>query len=1143
MGSQQRPLTVQSASAGSGKTFKLTLTYILDLLSEANEDGKDARRLRREEELGAALSGILAVTFTNKATDEMKTRIVTKLHALSTFVADGKGGYIDPATGSAPDYLKEICDATGADAAQVRHLAAMALSRLLFRYSDFNVSTIDSFFQSILRTFAFEADMNDSYELELDSVRLAREGVDTMLESTYSGTPGKIEDVSTRTLKRLMSDRLGGNDFENPFLRKESKGFRKSFYISLVDNIVNLEKEAFKSKRERIDEYFAEHRDDFGKIYRDIDRQITGKLTALYKAAGEKAEILTRSFESHGMDVAADGAQHLAGRIALCHEGAIPTRKVKMEPTSGVLGSKQLKKIKAVPAALQEAFEEWGTALAAWRDYLEGSEMKLWRIYRELLLLMPMMLQVSDEIAEMNKRNNVMPLADTNTLLKRVIGDKKEVVPFIYERVGSRIRHYLIDEFQDTSRMQWDNFKPLVSESLGWGHGNLIIGDAKQSIYRWRDADSTILTQDVPEEFGDRMTALGSDPADNTNWRSAETVVRFNNDFFKRTAERLRDEAPDIAKIYSNVEQASKKMPGLGYVQVTVIGSQKDRSSYISDDSDDMPKQVREIGETITSLIKRGYKPKEIAVLTRKRKEGTLVVEALNAWNSSHPGEKVDFVSDESLLISNSRSVGTIISIFRDIVRGDYLNAPATKETEGTGEDKKYIDPHRFMSRAIYLRSRDSDASTEEILKRAIEEGDGPVNELRDMLMCQKSEALPALTEAITERFISEDLRCREAAYIAAFQDAVLSYCDNNSSDMASFLEWWERVSGSLSITPPADSDAVSIMTYHKSKGLEFDCVLLPYFNEKTEPTEGDWRWVKPSEKLPGHDVLPPFVPIKLSKNLEGTPHEGLWKQECEATCIDALNTAYVAMTRASKELYIYAVVKGKGKSISGELSDYLKSTHGDRMTKDADENEVYHIGKPLTEEEIKNSRKNDEGSGVPENIGGYPVYTGSTNINCTFGDKPARIFRNEEERRLGTALHAVMEGMRTEDDLDRSLRKAMSRGILTRDESGYFRTLIKEGLDFLRACGYNWFGDGLQAINEREIVYDDGNRTVRPDRIVVDKEGYATVIDYKFGAETHTGYRKQVKRYMDYLRETEVYRSVRGYIWYVRLRHIDQVE
>lgn len=882
----QPPLTLQRASAGSGKTYTLTRTYIRFLISTMPE-GQGTTRLRNPPEIADAPSRILAITFTNKATSEMKQRIVSALAAL----ADWKPG--EPK----PDYLDDFAKEFHVEPQRIADLCGKALYALLNDYADFKVSTIDSFFQTILRTFAYETHLNDNYALELDAEYINREAVGTVLDDIdSSGLTG----AGAFWLEVLMKEA----DWKwNVFNGNPAK---YSVLKNVLDALKELEREEFKEIRDELDLYFngdsKGHRPhDLRELYLALQDHFEKPLEERTAALVAAATAFRKALGDEWDEVAPKLQASLPSRISKSMDGN-HSWKCSNPQKAGLVGSKVPKGEKAdLEARYMDVLRKFYKAKEEYDEIAKSPGNALWDLYKPLIPMLGLIQESRAYIADFMGSSNTIQLSETNSILQTVIG--KDDAPFVYERIGGRLDHMLVDEFQDTSRLQWSNLEPLLAQPLSRGQESLLIGDAKQSIYRFRNADPSIISQSVPSTFP--HVSRGDSREENTNYRSDSRIVRFNNFLFKELSARLGNDLPEL---YSNTVQALPKpkdgvgKPERGLVQVISIPTEEQYSKEEQSGDDEFTHPYyRMFGPMVSQLLERGHRQRDIAFLVRTKAQGNNIIASLIAYNQTLPPDapQIDFISEESLTVGSSAAVGTVVNCLTTLATGS--SAPDADEKGHTHWHKVRADLAFFISSHPGLDPADQ---IEEFLSST---------ENRDVLGKKVAEmqttVLPALVETLIKAFVPEGARMMEAPYLAAFQDLVLDWCSNFSADIASFLEWWELKGREKSISAPEDAEGVTVMTVHKAKGLEFPVVIIPEMDWKIDyTTQQSWKWVRPAiapEDLPAGAELPPRLPVKLESKLKGTPHENDYLREKQSLAMDNLNATYVAFTRPVSELYV----------------------------------------------------------------------------------------------------------------------------------------------------------------------------------------------------------------------------------------------
>ena len=750
------------------------------------------------------------------------------------------------------------------------------------------------------------------------------------------------------------------------------------------------------------------------------------------------------------------------------------------------------------------------------------------------------------EVHEQNNIHNRFLLSDTNALLHRLIheGDAS----FIYEKIGTTIDRVMIDEFQDTSRLQWENFHLLLEECLAQKDGSLIVGDIKQSIYRWRGGDWKILAG-LEEDPAFRVKTIQLE----TNWRSEARIISFNNNLFE-TACRILDErmaeekdgndtnaAAPLVNAYSDVSQLCNKKEENGYVRLSFIQDSKDLPY-----SDTLLQQMT---EEVERLIQTGININDIAILVRKKK----VIPEIADYFDKHTPYRI--VSDEAFRLDASLAICMMIDGLR------YLADP---------------EDHIACARLAV-------AYQKEILHRETDLNTILLNRVEDFLpeafISQISTwRLMPLYELLEKLFLLFELKeiQEQDAYLCAFYDAVTEYLQNQSSELTAFLTYWDETMCSRTI-PSGEMSGIKIMSIHKSKGLEFHTVLIPYCDWKMEnETNNHLVWCPVPER---YENLEPFnqlclTPVNFSKNMNDSIYQDSYQEERLQLWVDNLNLLYVAFTRACKNLIVWAKSDTKG-TVAELLQEALGqmaapkmnlqtitvelSAENLQMEEQADTDEQADV--PNTEIEVyeygvimpSGSRKKDSatsGNKLSQTSEDLPIYIESleTNIKFKQSNRSAAFIAGEEDEHSqdfyisrGQLLHYLFASVKTAEDLNQAVEKLKFEGIIeTAEQEAEITRIARKALTQPQIC--KWFDGTWEVINECSIIYPlaDGTvKTERPDR-VMQKDGQVVVLDFKFGRKK-AEYQQQVAGYMKLLREMG-HKQVEGYVWYVYTNELDPV-
>lgn len=1067
-------LNIYRASAGAGKTHLLTGEYIKllfrkDLLPEAAD-----HETQFEE--------ILAVTFTNKSTAEMKARIVKELNVLGE----------DPARSY---YYKDI-RTDGIDGVltdeQIKSKAKFFLKRILNNYSDFAISTIDSFFQKIVRSFARELNLQCNYEVELNTNRILDTAVSNFLEKLDAPehqalfewmlkfSEKKIEEGSgwrlERDLQQLAKSVLTSEDF-----RTKSESIRKitedkqilTTYIATLNQIILSTKSKIKALGE--------------EGLRAIEN---GGLEITVFKGGSKGKM--KIFESWKRGEIKEPDETIVQWAESDELWYSKTNKQRLDPTN----TEKVKNLlcQAVDLKNESCFINYNTA----KTILEN-------IYQLGILA-----DIDYEVNKLCNDEGVMLLSNTTEMLNKLIGE--DSAPFIYEKTGTRISNFMIDEFQDTSRMQWDNFKPLIENSLANGRQNLIVGDVKQSIYRWRGSDWGLL------HSGLNNFAHGSLKDDystlRTNYRSQKEIITFNNSFFKFISKVLSEhfKSLDIKEIYQDVAQEipSKKdddAPGL--VDIKFLN--------VQDNEKFADLAMAQIPYAVMDLEDAGYRAKDIAILCRTKALCKKAADALLNFKSNNKGYDnyvFDIISSEALLLGSRHVIKTIISILR------YIQNPKSHILRSIASCN-YLHECRLSE----VESVKTHFKGSQDIDKFLEFSNRPLYDMIEGIFSQ----IPSIH--------------KDVAYIQAFRDCVLEFTNNKKSDITAFLEWWEQYGTELCINTPEGQNAIRIMTIHKSKGLGMPAVILPFCEGTTDISSrgSDILWCEPKTAPFYQEGL--YLPIRCSKSLLNTIFSGDYERERLKAIIDNLNTIYVAFTRAKEAMVILSPLPPEKKK--PEAQETLLFNFVNEQYK----HDVSCIGKDTRCKIGKYERKKDfekddvsEFETIKQNGEGCFLRRKLPQLSL----KHDKLTKDTEAIERGNCIHEALSVIIDYNNIDEPINELYLKGKIKED----FITCEEMKAEIHRLINNEnvkkWFTPGLKVLNERTILakniqYDGKEKDLhRPDRIVIDGDTII-VIDYKTGEHLRKHY-KQVGDYMSLL-ENMGFKKIEGYLWYTNPHQLVKVK
>ncbi len=1088
-------LKVYRASAGSGKTYRLTYEYIKMLLGRRNEDDEYYSFYRSYNN---SHRRILAVTFTNKATEEMKQRIVSQLDVLAH-------------TPKESDYIDDLCATFRCDEALVQRNAAKALHQILQDFSFFSISTIDSFFQQILRAFTREVGLQGGYEVELDASYVTMAAIDRMFDNLEHN-----EELFNWILQYAREQIRNGQSW-NIHSRSDLPLLAKQ-----------LTSEVFKRYNKALGNVTLKDYESYINTLRDFQLRYVHKLVEAARQArdtimqqGITYDVFNRGWIKK-LDTLCSEELILADKKSL--QKIAEVWKNKMDTPEGWFTSSKLKKGPSIPQlveALSPSFYALNDMLSEPLIEFNSVDVSLRHIYA-----MGVLTTIGEYVNEYSQEHNSILLSETPDILRGLIN--KSDAPFIYEKIGTRIAHYMIDEFQDTSNLQWENFEPLVNESLAGNNENLIVGDVKQSIYRWRNSDWRLLHSGL-DDFHYTAMATGHD----TNWRSCAGVIAFNNSFFKVASVTLQNRISTamqarhlarmddgvIEKIYENTSQkvSEKKLSRSGRVDVHILKS-RNGEAFEDEMLQRLPAQLEE-------LLTRGYRPKDILILVRKGNEGCKVVDLLLSLAAEHTGvlRDIKVISDDSLLLSSAPPVKLIIGILRYIQNPGYdLNKLILAYEHGL------------------VKGSDSNRSLTDFFER--KSTPNPIDDTLDAFIRDvSSKSLFEMCELIIHHF-KMNTRQEYIAYIEAFQDVVVDFCRNHSSDVYTFLRWWDEKENTFTVKSPENLNAITVLTIHKSKGLEYPVVIIPFAHwsmSTAASIQTNTKWYEPDR--PPFNILP-VLPVDHKDELVSTIFAPQYFQELISEYVDNLNLAYVAFTRACQELIIYTRTpsRSKGYMMGDVINETLNSPvpiddecpvidFASCVVVDNDEEKLLSIGADWTP--LIEDKPVAELTSVAYDV----VIPSQKRLKQR---TTAAGMSSNGQRNKGILMHEILSLIYTEQDVDKVVQQFVRAGKLMQHQA---REVIQELKTHISTGEVQrWFSSDVQVINEADIIISDTS-VRRPDRVVIDGNR-VIVIDYKFGNIEKKSYSTQVSRYMNYLRQMG-YEHVEGYIWYVSKSKLQPVD
>lgn len=1061
-------IRVYSASAGAGKTFRLTAECLVLLIKNPSD-----------------YRYILAVTFTNKASEEMKERLVHELYVLSS---GQKSDYLS--------YLLASPELINYAESQIRKLATTALAMIIHDYGRFSYLTIDSFFQRILRSFMRELRLNANYDLELDSNAVVNDVVDKLLDDTARDEELLRWVMDAVNLKMIESGRW---DFREELKSLFSELFKEKFaYIDRQYQLNKLDRNSVHRLIKTVDglhENLEKFRMGFWRKASDILTRYSLSIDDFsYKATGPVAALLKLKKEVKEPGVrmreARDNKDKLLGKALL------------QRPDS------------------DRIFTEINDVLVKYLDWYDANifEYNSCKLVKQQAFMLGLIVDGRQRMADYLNENDRFFIGDTPLFLSELAEGNDS--PFIYEKSGLFLKHYLIDEFQDTSEKQWEAFLPLLREAMAWGDNfGMVVGDVKQSIFRWRNGNWRLLANDIDQQLPVQRFVL------NENWRSKSNVVCFNNSIFKLIPQWIQEHfnaqaepmnelldktlATSLLKNYSDVQQIPKSGVG-GFVRLRFFDKEK------TDDSWKIP-ALKTMAEELEKLIEIGYRPGDIAILVRTHAEAAKTTRfLLDYQNNETESKQVKYqvVSTESLLLAANPAIIIITGLMRYLVQPDNLPALYTAVINYRLHIADDFDCFHHIS----------------------------VNDNVDKLLAVLPQKLVSVLQrndygdmvSLTEQIIeSAQLNRNEATtpFLDVFLQMLTEFSMSRGMGLYAFVDWWNSEGMDRSLQIPESRDAVRVLTIHQAKGLGFPVVFVPFCDFDLEPSRNPIIWCN-TLNTPFDSI--PFLPVKYKKDDMG--NSLFFKEffdEKLNSYQDNLNIFYVAATRAKDALYVFCPHETSSENIAGYLhkavvaTDEMAEVHTLQLNTYYDkELQVFEIGElpvPMSE---------------PDNI--VISFSHHVNLNTrqvrlkgSFGK-----LSDSGDIARGLMYHAIFEKVKRITDINNSVNQVVNDLQLPAEKASDLKREVQNAVEHSEIK--RWFTDFDEIYNETWIVSPDGSLH-KPDRVMRFGEHYE-VVDYKFGKKNDARYQKQIREYLGLLNKMG-YKHCTGYVWYVFEHELLKIE
>lgn len=1028
---------VYKASAGSGKTFTLVKEYLKMALS----DEKDPSAFRR----------ILAITFTNKAAAEMKERVIKVLKELAHMnLAEPSRLFLD------------LCDDLSVDGSELKARCSACLSAILHQYSDFAIGTIDSFMHKVVKTFAFDLHLPVNFNVELDHEVVLQLAIEQVLEKVGSDS-GITSALIGFTDKKTDEDKNLRIEDE---LFQTAGDLMREQHATIIRKLQHLEVKDFLDIRDKLIK-------ECNRIDLEL-RSIGSSAMQLIRATGLQIDSFAHGKSGIGKFFYQLSQRELGDGIKL---NSYQNKALQQNVWYSKTAAPDLKsRIDSIVPELSEllirADNLWTSAEA---EYTLNSEI-LKSIYAIALLN-----EISKSIDTIRNEEFIVHISEFNRRVSDIVSN--EPAPFIFERLGEKYHHYLIDEFQDTSILQWQNLLPLVQNGLAGNNTSMIVGDGKQAIYRFRGGEVEQFAQ-IPEPYPADLSAQALDrytllkhfhtPLSlDINWRSKPEIIDFNNQFYAYLQEEILPE--DFKHVYDNHSQQVSENKQGGYVKLMFSPADSERSER---ENFHLEKTL----EIIQDLIKnRNYEPKDIALLTRDNVQGTKLASFLI-------GQDIPVISGESLLVKNAAEVRMLLAWMHILIR---------QQTE-----LSILEVYNLLLIGGLLPYSNLDAM---LLQH-------PVTEIELLKLLKSINRQPeleflrtlSLTEVCFELSRLFDFDVHQNTYLHFFLEAVWGNSRNHISDIPQFLEYWEEKKDSLSIALPQDANAVRIMTVHKSKGLQFPVVILPFAHGPVK-IKGV-RWVDDEASLP--EALK-AARLPLTKTLIDTAFAGMYQEEKNKVVLDVVNLLYVATTRPEDALFIISGHSGLKGSLQEGWESYLEHFASQRFGAD-----FMNLDCSLGDEAFQKDKQKDKVADQDSVVHRYPSSAWQNRISIS---RKALLNWDSLSEPLamsyGKLVHRMLSEIRQLKDIEPTVLALLDEGVCSLEQVDELKKLASAVLQNPELQPL--YEDSNRIYSERDLLLPDGS-VIRPDR-VVDLTDELIAIDYKTGApdDAHV---KQLSNYIYWL-------------------------
>lgn len=1027
---------IYSASAGAGKTYQLVRDFLRICLGSGNP-----RQFMR----------ILAITFTNKAANEMKLRILNQLRELAD--AEIKN----------PAMLDDLCHDLSLSHQEIRQRAAQSLRSILHEYSAFSVSTIDGFTNRLIRSFARDLHLGGNYEVEMENDEMLQEAVDELLANLDQ------QNDAADIILRFVEEQL-----------EEGRSPRPEYSLMLAGKNLFVE-QAF-SHLKALEAYQPSD-------FKNIIKELQARRGSIESRVADMAEDALELIHSHGI-----AAEHFKGRGGLVYlyfrclaDGRVnywipndsvrkvvngedefyaATKRRQMQPLFAPIEQNLHEKLLRLVSFVEDHYREHHLISAV-----------LGNIYGTAVIT-----RIDRQLQAVKNDTNRLPIGEFNKLISEKL--QKEPAEYLFERLGERYRYFFVDEFQDTSRLQWQNLLPLVNNAMASGGEIMLVGDAKQSIYRWRGGeveqflglkDNTDHSNKV--QSGEKLIDLYERVTHTLpkNYRSKGKVVEFNNEFFLKAASML--EGVEFGNLYSASAQEQHYESG-GYVELNILEYQSGgKDAYLNE-------QCMRCEEIIRDALERGHDYRDISILVRSNGKGSLIARYLLDKN-------IPVISPDALALNSSPKVNALISGLEMI---NQLAEPSLRYffleylSQLPEVSSRYPEKHVFISEYCHFSPDRLNQELGDLL---------PGFNLTELSLLSLNDLAYELCRLLR-------IQSQDDPFIHIFLDQVRTFEIREGEDLPGFIRWWHERGYNIKINTPDHSDAVQIMSIHKSKGLEFRVCILAFADWPTEKEQGVTRKWLSLEHEPSLGIPSAWINLKNdSTGLADPEYMSLYERNKQLVAFDNINLLYVAFTRARDELY---VLGARGyKDDDHRVYRYLK---GYMNQYDADDFLV------LGEKE-KVIRKTEKENPALQ----FETYESSRwkNKLLLVAEAPKEWSEAEISPKIarGKLIHGLLAKIERAEEIETVLKRSHEKGNLVSQEVQELAVLLREITAHPDLAGF--FSTEGKIVTEADILIP-GGKSVRPDRVII-RGNETDIIDYKTGVERAEDV-DQINAYRNFLKD-----------------------